>query len=326
MKGILPESLAQISAVFDRLESDDKLLKAVQNANEWFLPDLVRQAFRAMRPWFTAKRLQAFADKYPPAKKQLQVGIIMAGNLPLVGLHDLLCVLLSGHTAVVKLSSKDKLLLPALVKEFPETLPVHFVDHLAPKGLDYLLATGSDNTARYLEHSYAGLERIVRHNRFSVAIVTGRETAVELDGLTHDILQFHGMGCRSVSAVLVPEGYDSRPLAAALDRYPASALAPAWQQIQSWESSLAQMQPDSLPRTQSLTLRSETALVPARIGVLHLVHSPANAKLLQAAQAQIQCVVGSDQTIAFGQSQFPELEEFADGVDVMAALAAQANS
>lgn len=309
---------------------DTALLAQVHTHNEWFLPELVQAAVAAMSDWWLPGQLEKFARPYPPATRSLRVGIIMAGNLPLVGLHDLLCVWLSGHTAIVKLSSKDALLLPALVAQLPQPGPVEFVEELEPSDLDFLLATGSDNTARYLEHRFAEVPRIVRRNRFSVAVLQGEETPEALAALSRDILLYHGMGCRSVSSLLVPEGYDTNGLVAALNNFPAKLLAPAWRKIQRWEAAMQGMKFTSQEfASEQVVLQWHSELTPARIGVIHLLPYAAQediVSILAASKDKIQCVVGHNQAHGFGKAQFPQLDEFADGVDVMAALANQAST
>ena len=295
--------------------------------NPWFLPVLIRGAIDAVLPWFDdggpLLRLKPQSD-HAEAKR---IGIIMAGNVPLVGLHDLISVFAAGHHARVKLSGKDKLLLPALIDRIPHPLPVEFVSHLRPGDLDFLVATGSDNTARYIAHDFAGTPKIIRKNRFSVAVLDGTETDSQLDLLARDVLLYHGMGCRSVSNILLPGDAALEPLLQALDRFPEDALAKEWWEMVRWEKAVQQMKGPLPENVRVLILEPRTQLAVARIGTLNIVRYREVAQaeqLLREAAPQIQCVVGAGRNasarIAFGQSQMPGWSDHADGIDLLELL------
>jgi hypothetical protein len=312
--------MKEIGQALKVLSQDEELLAQVHSANPWFTPALVRTAIASMGSWFDGNGGFGQVEK---REAPLTIGIVMAGNVPLVGLHDLLSVLLAGHKACVKLSAKDALLIPALLERLSFALPVTMVDRLGPSSIDFLLATGSDNTARYLEHDFAEVPKLIRKNRFSVAVLEGTESAEDFDGLARDILLYHGMGCRSVSNVLVPVGMGLGGLWAAIERFSGEVLADEWAEVVAWEGAVASMGGELAAPCSRLLAEWREDLGAARIGVLHLVtYSSLDAAmaLLAASKDKIQCVVGLGQAVGFGNSQNPAWDDFADGVDVRGLL------
>jgi hypothetical protein len=223
--------LAAFAALGQRLATltEDELTDIAaraRNRNGWFDLPNVRTAIAGIAHQLEEPRLSQWAGRYPaePAQPR-QVGVVMAGNIPLVGFHDMLCVLLSGHTLLAKASKDDTVLMLWIAKELTEIEPafterINFVERL--NAADAFIATGSDNTARYFEFYFKNKPHLIRRNRTSLGILTGHETAEELVQLGPDIFQYYGLGCRNVSKLYVPEGYNFVPL---LD-----ALQP-WQQV-----------------------------------------------------------------------------------------------
>lgn len=319
--------MRDIELALKALSQDGALLSRVHAANPWFTPALVRSAIESMNSWWANSG--ATADEMEAVRQRdihgtaASVGIIAAGNVPLVGLHDLLCVWRSGHHARIKLSSKDALLIPALLQRVPGHCPIRIVEKLIPSDIDFLLATGSDNTARYLSHDFAQVPRLIRKNRFSVAVLTPTASSEDLDGLARDILLYHGMGCRSVSNLFFPTGMDLSPLWAALDRFPADLLSDAWEEVVQWEQAVAALDGQPPSPTKRLLPQSRTTPSPAKIGVLHLIEYPSETALqthLSEAKDKIQCIVGHGQPVGFGNSQNPAWDDYADGVNVMELL------
>lgn len=198
----------------------DRAVEQSRQENPYFTVRFQREALRAVAEDFLERRvLAAWLEPYrsrrqacPPPRRT--VGVVMAGNLPAVGFHDLLCVLACGYTAQVKLSSRDCRLIPALFPEREWAGQVAYVER--PEGVDALLTMGGDAAAAYFRAAYPGIPSIVRHARTSCAWLTGRESGPELAALARDILLYFGMGCRSVTYLLLPRGYDFLPLEQAL--------------------------------------------------------------------------------------------------------------
>ena len=203
------------------------LSKAVESAriqNAWFTTSNIHSAFRNWGDILHHKTIRNWLSAYPTAKWSNQtVGLVLAGNLPLVGFHDLVCVLLSGHRAVIKLSSKDKVLIPAFINilesKFPEINDrVQFVSGQLGF-VDKVIATGSNNSSRYFSYYFKDIPHIIRKNRNSVAVLTGNESGEQLAGLADDICLYFGLGCRSVSKIWVPKDYDFDILFGALYKH-----------------------------------------------------------------------------------------------------------
>jgi len=157
------------------------------------------------------KNIKDWLEKYQIiTEKPKKIGLVLAGNLPLVGFHDIICTVLSGNIPIIKLSSKDKVLIPFLIKlwnEFSEnSINYQFSEKL--KDFDAVIATGSDNTARYIEYYFREYPRIIRKNRTSVAVLFGNETNEELQRLSEDIFRYFGMGCRNVTKIFIPEDFN----------------------------------------------------------------------------------------------------------------------
>ena len=204
----------------DRVQSQSELgalLESVRQHNPWFTEE---SSIYALRYWAVAlseDALEQWLSAYDaPANSPRVVALIMAGNIPLVGFHDLISVLLTGHNALVKSASKDTLLLKYLVGLLTSFNPelknrIRFTDGKLDT-FDAVIATGSTNTSRYFEYYFSSKPHIIRKNRHGVAVLSGRETPAELSGLAEDVFRYFGMGCRSVSKLYVPQGYDFDPL------------------------------------------------------------------------------------------------------------------
>lgn len=299
------------------------LLARVQAENRWFTPGMVRCALEALAPWFDPTAWEALTARYPQTDRPRRVGISMAGNVPLVGLHDLLAVLATGHQAVIKPSRKDRILPLLFVQHLPAEWQVRcrVVDQLLPGEIDFLLATGGGASARALAHQFAGTPQLIRANRWSVALLDGSESDAALQGLAQDMLRYHGMGCRSVCNVLAPPRYDWRRLVHALDHAALPELAPEWQDLVRWEKAVAALSAQPVLASTRLLLEPRTALGAARPGVAHIIEAPpADWPALLASQADaLQCITGPGH-LPLGQAQCPGLTDFADGVDTFELL------
>ena len=193
----------------------DRLVRNAYLASGWATEENVRHAFAAWGAALTPENVRQWARAYPALgtpRAQQRVGLVLAGNVPLVGLHDVLCTWLSGHKAIVKCSSQEPDLLPALVQVLHRFMPDGVGEVVFTTGklgeVDALIATGSNNTARYFEHYFAHVPRIVRRSRVSVAVLDGTETPEELAALGEDVFRYFGLGCRNVAKVYIPQDFD----------------------------------------------------------------------------------------------------------------------
>ena len=254
----------------------------------------------------------------------------MAGNLPLVGFHDLLCVFITGHRAQVKLSEKDPYLLPHLLNllgaiDAEAAQSIQLVDKL--RGFDAVIATGSDNSARYFEAYFGKYPHIIRRNRNGLAALHGDELEEDLHLLGKDIFTYFGLGCRNVSKIYVPRDYPFEPLLKALHEYRDIILNHKYKHNFDYQYALLVLNKEPFRNTGSLILR-EDASTASPVATLHYSYYADVQDLeqdLDARQEGIQCLVApqgwlSRPVLPFGQTQHPELWDYADGVDTMSFL------
>jgi Acyl-CoA reductase (LuxC) len=248
------------------------------------------------------------------------VGIVMAGNIPLVGFHDFLCAFISGHNQTIKLSSKDDVLLKQLVQKmysWEVTVQNHisFADML--KGCDAYIATGSSNTARYFDYYFGKYPSIIRRNRTSAAVLDGTETAEELERLADDVCLYFGLGCRNVTRLLVPQGYDFVPLLKAFDKYGYFADHFKYKNNYDYHLTIQIMNNRFYMTNGSVLLTEDTGLFSPISQLYYSFYTDKKAaadELLQ--NSDLQCLTGKG-FIPFGQAQKPSLTDYADGVDTM---------
>lgn len=298
--------------------------RAAVAANPWFTYEGVEAAAGAIAERFLQlDALQGWAAKYTTPTHPKTVGIVMAGNIPLVGFHDFLCGFVSGHRVRIKLSSKDARLLPFLFSKMLEWEPamrehLEFADML--KGCDAYIATGSNNTARYFHEYFGKYPSIIRKNRTSVAVLQGDESAEELSRLSDDVFAYYGLGCRNVTQVCVPDGYNFEPLLKALDGH--SDLMLHHKYKNNYDYHLALYLLNKVPYlTNESVLLVENALPFSAVATLHYRFYSDRSALLNELRASedIQAIIGHD-GIPFGEAQKPSLTDYADGMDTMAFL------
>ena len=254
----------------------------------------------------------------------------MAGNIPLVGFHDFLSVLISGHSVLVKQSSNDKNLLPFLAKylEYVETTFKGKITFTEEKLTDFdaVIATGSNNTARYFEHYFKGKPSIIRKNRNSVAVLTNNESDKELTNLSNDIFQYFGLGCRSVSKLFVPEGYDFNAFFNGLYNKKEIINNAKYANNYDYNKAVYLMSEFDLLENGFLMIKEDQSYASPIATIFYEYYTDTNKlkEKLKADSEKIQCVVSNnfiDSEIKFGQTQHPQLWDYADGVNTLDFLA-----
>jgi len=294
--------------------------------NPWFTPENINKATSAVAENFLQHDLlKNWASKYAVSDQTQpkKIGIVMAGNIPMVGLHDLLCVFISGHYAICKLSSKDDVLITEIVRMMALCNPqvnlyIHFAERL--NDCDAYIATGSDNSARYFNYYFGKYPSIIRKNRTSVALLTGNESKEKLDGLADDIMCYFGLGCRNITQIHVPKNYDFIPLLDALKKYASYFEHPKYRNNFDYQLAIYIMN-NKYYMTNQVVVLAENEQPFSPIGTLHYTYYD-NAEDVYATfqdNPSIQTIVGEN-GLPFGKTQQPGLTDYADGVDVMAFL------
>lgn len=290
--------------------------------NGWFTKDSVCNSLAAWATLLTPEKLTAWTDKYAFSQHSKTVGIIMAGNLPLVGFHDFLCVLLSGHRAVAKMSSDDKTLLPAIVdillKFDPELSDCITLTDGKIGEIDAIIATGSNNSMRYFESYFGKYPHIFRKNRTSLAVLDGTETEAQLEALGKDIFTYFGLGCRNVSQLLVPQDFELNRFFGAIIPYADVVNHHKYANNYDYNKAIHLMNQEQILDNGFVLLKESDELFSPLAMVFY--HRYANAAEVEAfvekQEGNIQAIVGNGY-IPFGQAQSPGLDDYADGVNTM---------
>lgn len=298
-------------------------------ANKWFIEKHVRFALHAIGLSLTEEKIRDWHNRYESqtnlSSNQKTTGVIMAGNIPAVGFHDFFCVLMANYRFLGKLSSDDMFLLPAIAQILTDFEPgfapyIQFTRNDKIQA-EVILATGSDNTNRYFEHLYGAKPHVFRKNRHGVAVLTGSETKSELKALGTDLFMHFGLGCRNVSQLLVPQGYDFNALTAAFKPFRYIAKHIGYDNNLRYFRAFYEMTGRNLLLSNHLIL-VQSNLLASPVSVLNFEfynNQEALNNFLKIHRNEIQCMVGSPEfeftTVNFGESQVPMLSDYADGVD-----------
>ncbi len=308
----------------------DTMLEQINQAvhyNGWFTTDNVLYALQTWSDVLEIENIQKWTTSYNFSNSTPKtIGIVTAGNIPLVGFHDFITVLMSGHKVMIKQSSNDQKLLPVLVDYLIKIEP-RFKDYITftevqLKDFDAVIATGSNNTARYFEHYFDKYPHIIRKNRNAIAILTGDESESELEALGDDIFRYFGLGCRSVSKVFVPRNYDFDILFNAVYKQHEIIEYLKYKNNYDYNKTVYLMSQIPLLENGFLVLKEDISYT-SPIATLFYEYYDDESELenkLRLDKEQIQCVVrkkDTDDNVPFGQTQQPQLWDYADGVDTM---------
>lgn len=294
------------------------------SANNWFTPEFTGLAIKNIAGNFLCEEpLSRLISQYNVPDEQAApktVGIVMAGNIPLVGFHDLMCVFLSGHIARVKPSSKDHILLQHLVEKlsgFHADVSQYIIISERLTGCDAYIATGSNNSSRYFEYYFRNVPSIIRKNRTSVAILTGNETKEELQSLAGDVHQYFGLGCRNVTQLFVPRNYDFIPLLEAFKKYAHLSDHNKYRNNYDYNLAVHLLNKRYYMTNESILLVEDPSPFSA-IAQLHYQFYDDARAVLESLRGNdsIQAIVGHG-GLPFGGAQCPQITDYADGVDTM---------
>ena len=306
------------------------LVELSQSHNGWFTPEQVYFSIQSWGNALSEANLNQWLSTYDFSKiVPKKVGLILAGNIPLVGFHDFLSVLISGHDVLVKTSSSDQHLLKFLAKYLIAIQPVlnskiTFVEGKL-EDFDAVIATGSNNTARYFEYYFKDKPSIIRKNRNSIAVLNGTETHEELVGLGEDIFRYFGLGCRNVSKLFVPKDYNFEAFFKAMFEYREVIQYEKYANNYDYNKAVFLMSNFQLLDNEFLTIKEDTSYSSPISSVFYEFYEnleEIKSRLSNDAD-QIQCIVSKDlieNSIVFGQTQQPKLWDYADNLDTLAFL------
>ncbi|MDR1983876.1 MAG: hypothetical protein LBQ28_03520 [Prevotellaceae bacterium] len=303
-------------------ELNDAVNKAIAQ-NEWFTAENIKQSLAAISlQMLDAQKLQNWITQYEISEKSpKQVGIIAAGNIPLVFFHEFICVLASKNIATVKFSSKDKVLPKCVINLLVKIEPKleNFVKTAENKHFDAdaVIATGNDNTLKFFEESFGKIPHIFRKARTSLAILDGSESLSELELLGNDIFSFFGLGCRNVSKLFIPHNYDFTKLIGAMKRFSHIKNHQPYKNAYTYNKALLTINGNTFVDNDFwlLTENSENFSPISVIYYEKYINLDSVKKTISDKAEHIQCVVNND--VDFGKSQQPQLSDYADGIDVM---------
>ncbi|PVH26931.1 acyl-CoA reductase [Sphingobacterium corticibacter] len=312
-------------------ESLHEFLARVEIKNPWYTANNVHRQLTAIAENLTQEKLTHWVATLPDQPSEKTVALVLAGNIPLVGFHDILSVLISGFHVQIKPSSDDAGLTTWILQKLVEIEPqfadkIEIVERLGAH--DLIIATGSNNSARYFEYYFGQKPHIIRKNRNSVAILDGSETPEQIARLGHDIFDYFGLGCRSVSKIYIPEHYDIAQLYEGIADFHSVSQHHKYGNNYDYNKSIFLINGDVHFDNGFLLLKEDKSWA-SPLAVVHFERYAALANVandLDAAQDQIQCVVTNAQitsnvpVFSFGESQCPALDDYADGVDILAFL------
>lgn len=305
----------------------DEILLNIKNQNPWFTEENTKLALIGITNFLTKTNLEKWTSSYKLNPKEAKnIGVAMAGNIPLVGFHDFLCVLISGHNLVAKLSSQDSILikwLTDLLISIESEFSAHISFQERLNNVDAMIATGSDNTARYFEYYFRKVPHIIRKNRSSCAIILGEESAEELNVLGQDVFAYFGLGCRNVSKLYVPEGYNFIGMLDSWASYHDIIHHHKYCNNYDYQKSILLVNGTPFLDTGYVLVTENKALVSPISTVYYETYANQDdlANKLLEHHEKLQCLVSANgwykKSVAFGKAQFPEVWDYADNIDTL---------
>ncbi len=328
------ESFSDLGRILrDSLEGADKrysselkkLIIDQQYRNPWFTPENVTMAIQSVADELTFENLKLWMERYPELgsdNHSANIGLVMAGNIPIVGFHDFLSVIITGNNLIAKTSSKDPELIVFISNILCDINPgfkkkITFAEGLL-RGFDSVIATGSDNSSRYFEYYFGKYPHIIRRNRNSVAIIEGNETEEELSRLGSDVFSYFGLGCRNVSKIYLPSGYDITKMSLNWSRYSAIINHNKYANNYDYNKAIFLVNKEEFVDTGYLLFK-ENNTISSPVAVLYFELYNSLNDVFQEVEDRmgtIQCIIGK-RNIPFGKAQSPHLWDYADGIDTV---------
>ena len=330
--GKFMEGLSEENPVFmkEELEIMKHKITEAKVRNNWFTEESINNVLSAFSKQLTQDNFHAWLTPYnlSDVGKNKKVLLVMAGNIPLVGFHDFLSVLVSGNKAVVKLSSNDRVLLPYLWEVLCKINPnfsdkLEYIEDLKERNFDAVIATGSDNSAKYFEYYFKNIRRIIRKNRRSVAVLNGKETEQELKGLAEDVFLYFGLGCRNVSKVFLPKGYHLDKLFDVFFPFQDIVNHTKYGNNYDYNKAIFLMGGNELVENGFLLMKEDSSLQsPVSMLFYEFYEDLEKVKdYINENEDILQCVVSKEDIVKknthFGETQKPQLWDYADNTDTI---------
>lgn len=306
----------------------EKVVRNAELRNPWFTKENILYALGQWAELLTEKNLTQWLSNYDLNQeiKPKTIGVVMAGNIPLVGFHDFICVLLSGNKILAKLSSSDTQLLPFLsdylIKQEPSLRDAIIVAEGKFDSFDAVIATGSNNTSRYFEYYFGKKPNIIRKNRNAVAILTGKESPEQIESLGEDIFRYYGLGCRNVAKIYVPKDYDFDVFFKAIFSHNDIIHQTKYANNYDYNKAVYLMSDFKILDNGFLILKEDESFSSPIASLFYEYYDtlPVLQKELSNRIEDVQCIVSDGvfaNEVAFGQTQHPKLDDYADGVDTL---------
>lgn len=301
------------------------VLKKSEIENPWFTIENQKIALKQWANLLNKENIEKWIGEYSISETSKKIGLILAGNIPMVGFHDVISVILSNDIPLIKLSSKDKLMLPFLLKKWNEfsenTIDFEFVERLT--NFDAVIATGSNNTARYLEYYFKDHKNIIRKNRTSVAVLKGDETEEELQLLADDIFTYFGLGCRNVTRLFIPQDYVLDKIFESFINHKEVINHHKYANNYDYNRAVYLLNQDKFWDNNFVMLKEDDKL----FSPLSVINFSRYSDLTEVTdfinenESEIQCIVAKSSlglsSVNFGEAQNPNLDTYADNVDTM---------
>ena len=307
------------------LEDHFDSIKIATVKNPWFTVKSITNAVLSISDMVEKDMLNAWLNPYtikePSSSKN--VLIIMAGNIPLVGFHDLLSVIIMGHNPVIKLSSNDNVLMPLIINIFLDLFPsnynqIKFINDVKGRSFDAVITTGTDNSANYFKYYFKDAKKIIRKNRRSIAVLDGSESSQQIKGLANDIFLYYGLGCRNVSKLYLPCGYDLNILFKSFYSHKHVIEHKKYGNNYDYNKAIFLMGNNKLIENGFILLKEDSSLYSPVAMLYYEYYNDINDvdTFISKNSDKIQCIV-SKNNIPFGNTQKPKLWDYADGVDTI---------
>lgn len=304
-----------------------RLAEKAEEENLWFTSANIQFALKGISKFLSKDTLQKWTDAYNLNNlSPYKVGLTLAGNIPLVGFHDMLCVLIAGHQAVIKPSSQDTTLIKYLANQLIKIdsrfeSKIEFAERL--NHVDAIIATGSDNTARYFEYYFRDIPHIIRKNRSSAAVLMGEEPSEQLSALGTDVFTYFGLGCRNVSKLYIPEGFDFKKLFMSWESFKDIVNHSKYGNNYDYQKAIHLLNQSSFFDNNFVLLIPNQNLV-SPISVVYYEYYKNNEELdskINTLSNKLQCLVSANgwykKSFPFGEAQFPTINDYADNIDTL---------